>query len=32
MSSPEMLLDVLRKELRRVGMTYKQLARLIDMS
>lgn len=32
MSSPEMLLDVLRTELRRVGMTYKQLAHLIDMS
>ncbi|MBR7801275.1 helix-turn-helix transcriptional regulator [Undibacterium sp. FT137W] len=27
-----MLLDVLRMELRRVGMTYKQLAHLIDMS
>lgn len=32
MSSPELLLDVLRTELRRVGMTYKQLASLIDMS
>ncbi len=32
MSSPELLLDVLRTELRRVGMTYKQLANLIDMS
>ena len=32
MSSPEMLLEVLRTELRRVGMTYKQLAHLIEMS
>jgi DNA-binding Xre family transcriptional regulator len=32
MSSPEMLLEVLRTELRRVGMTYKQLAQLIAMS
>ncbi len=32
MSSPELLLEVLRTELRRVGMTYKQLAQLIDMS
>lgn len=32
MSSPELLLEVLRREMRRVGMTYKNLARLIEMS
>ncbi len=32
MSSPDLLLDVLRMELRRVGMTYKQLAQKIEMS
>lgn len=32
MSSPELMFEVLRQELRRVGMTYKNLARLIDMS
>lgn len=32
MSSPDILLDVLKNELRHVGMTYKNLATLIDMS
>lgn len=32
MSSTDLLLDVLRTELRRVGMTYKRLADLIEMS
>lgn len=32
MSSPDVMLEVLRTELRRVGMTYKQLAILIEMS
>ncbi len=32
MSSPELVLQVLRNELRRAGMTYKELAARIDMS
>jgi DNA-binding Xre family transcriptional regulator len=32
MSSTDLLLEILRTELRRVGMTYKSLATLIDMS